>query len=65
MGLTEPAVVWIAALLIPDKAPHRRSDRAPADREFAYTRGAEKALDGAERDSWTVVSMKTDWSTVC
>ncbi|TFV92969.1 haloacid dehalogenase-like hydrolase [Blastococcus sp. CT_GayMR20] len=35
-----------------------------ADREFAYTAGAEKALEKAERDHWTVVSMKHDWSTV-
>jgi len=35
-----------------------------ADREFSYTAGAEKALEQAARDDWTVVSMKNDWSTV-
>jgi hypothetical protein len=35
-----------------------------ADREFDYTAGAEKALDQAAKDDWTVVSMKTDWATV-
>jgi phosphoglycolate phosphatase-like HAD superfamily hydrolase len=35
-----------------------------ADREFAYTAGAEKSLERAERDGWTVVSMKNDWATV-
>jgi phosphoserine phosphatase len=35
-----------------------------ADREFAYTQGAEKALERAARDHWTVVSMKHDWATV-
>jgi hypothetical protein len=35
-----------------------------ADREFAYTAGAEKALDQAGRDSWTVVSMRDDWTSV-
>ena len=35
-----------------------------ADREFAYTAGAEKVLDRAARDGWTVVSMKHDWTTV-
>jgi phosphoserine phosphatase len=35
-----------------------------ADREFAYTSGAEKALSEADRRSWTVVSMKNDWATV-
>ena len=35
-----------------------------ADREFAYTAGAESALEQAARDSWTVVSMKNDWATV-
>jgi phosphoserine phosphatase len=33
-------------------------------REFAYTAGAEKALEQAEHDDWTVVSMKNDWTTV-
>jgi hypothetical protein len=35
-----------------------------AEREFSYTAGAEKALDQAARDGWTVVSMKSDWATV-
>jgi phosphoserine phosphatase len=35
-----------------------------ADREFAYTSGAENALEQAERDGWTVISMKSDWATV-
>lgn len=35
-----------------------------ADREFGYTAGAEKVLDRAAREAWTVVSMKADWTTV-
>jgi hypothetical protein len=35
-----------------------------ADREFAYTTGAEQALDQAARDGWTIVSVKNDWATV-
>jgi phosphoglycolate phosphatase-like HAD superfamily hydrolase len=35
-----------------------------ADREFAYTAGAERALERAATDSWTVVSMRDDWTTV-
>jgi phosphoserine phosphatase len=35
-----------------------------ADGEFAYTTGAEQALDRAAGDGWTVVSMKNDWATV-
>ena len=35
-----------------------------ADREFGYTAGAEKALEQASRDGWTVVSMCNDWATV-
>lgn len=35
-----------------------------ADREFAYTKGAETALRQAETDDWTVVSIKNDWTTV-
>ena len=35
-----------------------------AEREFAYTAGAENALDRAKADGWTVVSVKNDWGTV-
>ena len=35
-----------------------------ADREFAYTSGAEKALAEAKARGWTVVSMKDDFATV-
>jgi hypothetical protein len=35
-----------------------------ADREFDYTAGAEQALEQADRDGWTVVSIKNDWETV-
>ena len=34
------------------------------EREFAYTAGAEAALDEAAEQGWTVVSIKDDWSTV-
>jgi phosphoserine phosphatase len=34
------------------------------EREFAYTTGAEHALDQAARDGWTVISVKSDWATV-
>ena len=35
-----------------------------ADREFAYTAGAERSLEHARQFGWTVVSMKNDWTTV-
>ncbi len=35
-----------------------------AEREFAYTAGAEKALEVAEESDWTVVSMRNDWKAV-
>jgi phosphoserine phosphatase len=35
-----------------------------AEREFAYTAGADAALDRAAADGWTVISVKDDWSTV-
>jgi len=35
-----------------------------AEREFAYTSGAEKALAEADKHRWTVVSMKNDFTTV-
>jgi hypothetical protein len=35
-----------------------------AEREFDYVAGAERALELAARDDWTVVSIKDDWATV-
>lgn len=35
-----------------------------AEREFAYTAGAERALDHARSQGWTVISMRDDWVTV-
>jgi len=35
-----------------------------AEREFAYTTGADEALARARADGWTVVSMERDWATV-
>jgi phosphoserine phosphatase len=34
------------------------------EREFSYTAGAEQALQVADQQGWTVVSMKNDWSQV-
>ena len=34
------------------------------EREFDYTAGAEKSLDRAGAQGWTVVSVKNDWGTV-
>jgi hypothetical protein len=35
-----------------------------AEREFAYTAGAEAALARADTEKWTVVKIKHDWATV-
>ena len=35
-----------------------------AEREFDYTAGAEKSLETAAAEDWTVVSVKNDWNTV-
>jgi phosphoserine phosphatase len=35
-----------------------------AEREFDYTSGAEEALQEADTNGWTVVSIKNDWATV-
>jgi phosphoserine phosphatase len=35
-----------------------------AEREFDYVAGAERALEQAEAQGWTVVSVKNDWATV-
>ena len=34
------------------------------DREFDYTAGAERSLEEAKAQGWTVVSIKRDWATV-
>ncbi|HEX6148554.1 HAD family hydrolase [Nocardioides sp.] len=34
------------------------------DREFDYVSGAEKALDRAHSEGWTIVSIRNDWATV-
>ena len=34
------------------------------EREFAYTAGAEQALEQARENGWIVVSMKNDWATI-
>ncbi|MDX6701423.1 MAG: hypothetical protein QOF26_1649 [Baekduia sp.] len=34
------------------------------DREFDYTRGAEQALQQADEDGWTTISVRDDWDTV-
>jgi hypothetical protein len=34
------------------------------EREFAYTTGAEQALEQAAADGWTVVSIERDWAAV-
>jgi phosphoserine phosphatase len=39
-------------------------DHDDAEREFAYTSGAEKALERARAEGWTVVSVQSDWTTV-
>ncbi len=33
-------------------------------REIAYTAGAEKLLDAAKQNGWTVISVKNDWNSV-
>jgi phosphoglycolate phosphatase-like HAD superfamily hydrolase len=35
-----------------------------ADREFAYTAGAEEALERGGAEGWTIVSMRKDWEAV-
>jgi phosphoserine phosphatase len=34
------------------------------EREFGYTSGAEQALEEADKNGWTIVSMKADWATI-
>ncbi len=35
-----------------------------AEREFAYTSGAEQALERADTEHWTLASLKSDWVSV-
>ena len=39
-------------------------DHDDPEREFHYTAGAERALERARSDGWTVVSIRDDWTTV-
>jgi hypothetical protein len=39
-------------------------DHDDAEREFAYTAGAEQARERAAASAWTIVSIKNDWATV-
>jgi len=39
-------------------------DHDDPEREFGYTAGAEKALEAAGAQGWTVISVKDDWKTV-
>ena len=34
------------------------------EREFAYTSGAEQAIERAAAEGWTVISVKRDWTTI-
>lgn len=47
-----------------DEHGDRHSRRGRAERDFAYTSGAERALKKADTSGWTVVSMKDDFATV-
>jgi phosphoserine phosphatase len=35
-----------------------------AEREFDYVKGAEKSIEQARADGWTVISMRDDWASV-
>ncbi len=49
----------------PDRASLRMVvSHDDAEREFAYTAGAERILEHASGYGWTVVSMREDWETV-
>jgi phosphoserine phosphatase len=39
-------------------------DHDDEQREFSYTAGAEKSIERARSQGWTVVSIKSDWATV-
>jgi hypothetical protein len=47
-----------------DKSSLRLLVLHDGEREFDYTAGAEQALGQADAASWTVVSMKNDWTTI-
>jgi hypothetical protein len=69
---SDPSLSSIAKLY-PDVAFCRRAEQtgvAPAPphddkaREFDDTAGADKSLELARANGWTVVSMKNDWNTM-
>ena len=43
---------------------HRLVLHDDAEREFDYTAGAEKSLEQAAAEGWSVVSVKNEWGTV-
>jgi phosphoglycolate phosphatase-like HAD superfamily hydrolase len=57
-----PMLSWTAAAEPSGLALLVRHD--DAEREFAYTAGADAALDEAAERGWTVVSVRDDWSRV-
>ena len=57
-----PMLSWTSAAEPPGLALLVRHD--DAEREFAYTAGADAALAQAAERGWTVVSVRDDWSTV-
>ena len=61
MGIDSTQNVAPAALPGWHVGPAKHDD---SEREFAYTTGAEKALEQARTDGWTVVSIRNDWASV-
>ena len=48
------AATFLDLLILHDDAQH----------EYSYVAGAERAIDRASREGWTIVSVKNDWRTV-
>ena len=62
-GPTKPVRIWSRVGYRPLVTGGNSNGDIPMMR-FAYTMGAEDALDRAKTHGWTVVSMKEDWSAV-
>lgn len=68
-GAAKKAIIDFVGRVTAAGWPDRRSSallihHTDGDREFSYDKHADKVLERAGRENWTVVDMKRDWRRV-
>ena len=63
-GPTKSAIIDFVDRVANENSPEFVPPPDRVAREFGYTSGADKALDRAAAQGWTVVSVKNDWNAV-